>query len=132
MVHQQPCADGQAGEIAGHQIDAPGRPCIGQIDGGQVADPMHQIKGPAGHQPDTQTVVDHAAHGVQARDTDAQADVAACGCGGGVHGAHLYYTVSNVSVAGSQFSSPTVVGWSVNLLRNTEFGAERRIERKAP
>jgi hypothetical protein len=52
--------------------------------------------------------------------------------GGTVHGAHLYYTVSDVSVAGSQFSSPTVVGWTVNLLRNTDFGAERRIERKAP
>ena len=52
--------------------------------------------------------------------------------GGTVHGAHLFFTVSDVSVAGNQVSSATVTGWTVNLLRNTEFGAERRIERRSP
>ena len=49
------------------------RPGIGQRDGLQVAHAAHQLKRPVGHQAHAQAVVDHAAHGIQARDLDALA-----------------------------------------------------------
>ena len=85
MVHQQARGEGQGGEVAGHQADVAQRPGVGEAHAFQVAHAVHQREGAARHDAHAQAVVDHAAHGVEAGDVDAQADRAAHGGRGLAH-----------------------------------------------
>ncbi len=73
MVCQQPRRHRQAAEVASDEPERAFGPGLVQGDRLQPPHAAHQREGPVGEQPDAEAVVDHAAHGVQARHLDALA-----------------------------------------------------------
>ena len=86
VIDQQPRRQRQGGKVACDQRDLALCPVIEQQNGLQFAHAMHEVKSALRHDADAQAVVNHAAHGVEPGDVNAQLDGAPDGGGGLAHG----------------------------------------------
>ena len=73
-------------EVARDQVDFSAGPRVRERHRFKLSHTVHELECTPRHHPHAQAVVDHAAHGVQAGDVDAQLDGASCGGGGVARG----------------------------------------------
>ena len=86
VIDQQTRRQRQGGKVACDKLNLAIRPLIKQQHGVEFTHAMHEVKGALRHDAHAQAVVNHAAHGVEPGDVNAQLDGAPDGGGGLAHG----------------------------------------------